>query len=128
MIKVRFNLGRGENYMKWKVQSKIGVEYYAPEDVQLVLHNCTLKNNKKLAKRIFEGESKDVCAWINCESITINHSDKDDYYIPKGQAERLMYNPKVAPFWRFESIHCPFDDCKFDLIFTDHKNLYIEIK
>ena len=135
MIKVRYNLGRGENYMKWKVQSKIdGVEYYAPEDVQLVLHNCTLKNNKKLAKRIFEGQSKDVCAWIHCESITINHINQNEYYIPKGQVEKLLYNPKVVPFWRFESDGFSWstlinlDGCNLSLIFTDNKNLYVEIK
>lgn len=129
MIKVRFNLGRGENYMKWKIiQSDGKIEYYAPDDVQLVMQNCILKNNKKLAQRIFEGENKDVCAWIRCESITINHSSKDDYYVPNLQVEKLMYNPKIAPFWRFESANYPFDNCEFSEIFTDHKNLYVEIK
>ena len=52
-IKVRFNLGRGKNYMKWKVQYPSGnVEYFNPSDVQLILKNCQLKNNRKTAEKI----------------------------------------------------------------------------
>lgn len=50
MYKVRFHLGRGENYMKWQI-SELGGKpaYFKPEDVNLNLIKCTLKNNKKVA-------------------------------------------------------------------------------
>ena len=54
-IKVRFNLGRGQNYMKWKVQYTDGsVEYHSPSEVQLLMHECILKNHSQPC-RLFSG-------------------------------------------------------------------------
>jgi lipopolysaccharide biosynthesis glycosyltransferase len=58
-IKIRFNLGKGKNFMKWKVQYTDGtIEYHSPADVQLLMHDCTLKNHKKTAQKIFDGAKK----------------------------------------------------------------------
>ena len=97
-IKVRFSLQRGENYMKWRVIGSDGiVTYYNPCDVQLIMKGCTLRNNKKLATKIFNGEStKVVCAWILCDSLEIRHSD-----FVKESNFKIKYNPKVAPNWTF---------------------------
>ena len=97
-IKVRFSLQRGENYMKWRVIGNNGVvTYYNPCEVQLVMMGCTLKNNKKLATKIFNGEStKVVCAWILCDSLEIRHSD-----FIKESDFKIKYNPKIAPYWMF---------------------------
>jgi hypothetical protein len=52
-IKVRFNLSRGVNYLKWKVEYPDGnVMYYYPTGVQLIMGDCTLKNYKKVAEKI----------------------------------------------------------------------------
>ena len=60
-IKVRFNLGRGTNYMKWKVTYPDGnIEYYNPTEVQLVMkaviklyvHGCCVKILKSLLKTL----------------------------------------------------------------------------
>lgn len=100
-IKVRFNLGKGKNYMKWKIWSKIGVEYHRPCDVQLVMYGCQLKNNRKLAERIFNGENKDVCAWIVCDSISIKHEDFKQYdgITYHTDIAKLSYNPRKQPSW-----------------------------
>jgi hypothetical protein len=97
-IKVRFSLQRGENYMKWRVIGSDGiVTYYNPCDVQLIMRECTLRNNKKLATKIFNGEStKVVCAWILCNDLEIRHSD-----FVKESDFKIKYNPKVAPNWTF---------------------------
>jgi hypothetical protein len=97
-IKVRFSLQRGENYMKWRVIGSDGiVTYYNPCDVQLIMRGCTLRNNKKLATKIFNGEStKVVCAWILCNDLEIRHSD-----FIKESDFKIKYNPKVAPNWTF---------------------------
>jgi hypothetical protein len=97
-IKVRFSLQRGENYMKWRVIGSDGVvTYYNPCDVQLIMRECTLRNNKKLATKIFNGEStKVVCAWILCNELEIRHSD-----FVKESDFKIKYNPKVAPNWTF---------------------------
>lgn len=95
-IKVRFNLGRGENYMKWKVQFPNGyVYYFRPTDVQLVMEDCILKNSRSTALKIHSGESnKTVCAWILCDSIKIRTTDfmEDNF-------QQVKYNPRVLPYW-----------------------------
>jgi hypothetical protein len=146
-IKVRYNLGRGKNYMKWKIESKSGVEYHSPQDVQLIMHNCILKNNKKLAKRIYEGENKSVCSWIICESIQINYFQplvngfknkvlisgltNDTMAFEKEWIEKspqLKYNPKVFPYWQVDiggkMIEYSLDDISFQEITSIGKNLY----
>jgi hypothetical protein len=97
-IKVRFSLQRGENYMKWRVIGSDGiVTYYNPCDVQLIMRECTLRNNKKMATKIFNGEStKVVCAWILCNDLEIRHSD-----FVKESDFKIKFNPKVAPNWTF---------------------------
>lgn len=100
--KVRFNLGRGENYMKWKVVDPKGVtSYYFPTGVQLRMTGCVLKNNKAAAKRIFRGESnKVVCAWVLCDKLEII---TDDFIQPdETLSPRLKFNPRVAPNWQLE--------------------------
>jgi len=97
-IKVRFSLQRGENYMKWKVINSDGTtNYYSPCDVQMIMRGCTLKNNRKLSEKIFNGTStKNVCGWILCRSIEIRHSNfinESDY--------KVRFNPKIAPHWMF---------------------------
>ena len=96
-IKVRFNLGRGANYMKWKVQYPNGlVEYHNPSETQLILKGCQLRNHKGVAKKIFDGANKTVCAWVLCEDIEIiNHTFIQFDKI----CDRLKYNPRVKPNW-----------------------------
>lgn len=98
-IKVRFNLSRGQNYMKWKVQYPSGtVEYCDPCNTQLVMKNCTLKNSRKTAEKIFGGEHKTVCAWILCDEINIRSDSFEQYDIDNAE-RRIRYNPKVSPYW-----------------------------
>jgi hypothetical protein len=99
MVKVRFNLAKGKNFMKWKIEYPDGnKEYLSPTENQLVLHNVLLKNYKTVAKKIFDGHGKVVCAWAICESIEIirkapfNQFDQD-------QSNKLNYNPKITPNW-----------------------------
>lgn len=99
-IKVRFNLGAGKNFMKWKIQYPDGkVEYHSPTDVQLLMQGCTLKNHKKVAQKIYEGGEKVVCAWIVCSSIkvvTTNIANELDTIL---FGEQIKYNPRVTPHW-----------------------------
>lgn len=100
MVKVRFNLSRGKNYMKWKIEYPDGTkEYLSPTEYQLVLHNALLKNYKTLAKRIFDGGEKVVCAWVMCESIEIIREAPFKQFDNKDQSNKLNYNPRVTPNW-----------------------------
>lgn len=94
-IKVRFNLGRGEHFMKWKVEHPEGeIHYYTPSEVQLVLSGCQLKNNRNTAMKILKGEHKTVCAWVLCDEIKIQHQNfiEDNH-------QGVSYNPRVLPYW-----------------------------
>jgi len=115
--KVRFNLGRGENYMKWKVTYNTGrVEYHRPSDVQLVLHKCTLKNNRKAAQRIFSGETtKVVCAHIMCERVEIVTTD-----FSTETTAHIKYNPRVLPFWNLNGMNVDGNEYK-ELFTVDYK-------
>jgi len=96
-IKIRFNLGKGKNFMKWKIQHPDGeIEYHSPADVQLLMHDCNLKNHKKTAQKIFDGGEKVVCAWILCKSLEIKTNDfiQADLF-----GERVRYNPRITPHW-----------------------------
>jgi hypothetical protein len=97
--KVRFNLGRGQNYMKWKVVDPKGMtSYYFPTGVQLRMTGCTLKNNKAAAKRIYRGESnKVVCAWVLCEKLDLITEE-----FAQPVTNRLKFNPRIAPNWQHE--------------------------
>lgn len=96
-IKVRFNLGRGKNYLKWKVTYPDGeVTYYSPDEFQLVMTECTFKNHKKTAQKIYDGDNKTVCAWILCKDIKV-HTDKSI----TDESNRVRYNPRVKPNWVF---------------------------
>ena len=103
-IKVRFNLGRGANYMKWKVQYPNGVvEYHNPSEVQLILKDCQLRNHKGVAKKIFDGANKTVCAWVLCKDIEIINLATTNYLKPflkfDLMFDRIKYNPRVKPNW-----------------------------
>ncbi len=93
--RVRFNLARGKHYMQWKVEWKDGSSsYYHPTSYQLVLKGATLKNTPKVALRIFQGETKTVCAWVLCEEVEVRENE-----FIRFEGKRLLYNPKKTPFW-----------------------------
>ena len=118
-IKVRFNLGKGPNYMKFKVEYPDGKkEYYHPTDHQLVMTDCILKNHKKTAQKIFDGADKTVCAWVLCKEIEIINST-----FIKDESRRIRYNPRIKPNWLLnEEV---VDNQKFEKIHSIDWGLYI---
>jgi hypothetical protein len=97
-FKVRFHLGAGENFMKWRVEdiNNGHVEFFDPKYYDLELIDCKLHNHKGTAKKIHEGENKTVCAWVMAKGVAFItggrccHPDED----------MISYNPKIQPFWR----------------------------
>ena len=52
--KIRFNLGRGENYLKWKVTSPNGaVNYYEPNKASWLTNKVLLKRFTMEQTRLF---------------------------------------------------------------------------
>ena len=93
--KVRFNLGRGKNYMKWRVEGPGGIRYYSPDKVQIVMYDGQLKNQRKTAEKILEGAHKEVCAWVRCSSIAFQKPGVESW----DSLPQLKYNPRVLPHW-----------------------------
>lgn len=119
--KVRFNLSRGKNYMKWKVMYSDGrIVYYSPTEVQIVMYGCTLKNSRTAAQKIFTGETtKVVCAWVLCDDIQII---TDNF---KSESNtRIKYNPRELPYWNLNGKNMDGENVK-ELYSVDY-GLYVK--
>lgn len=98
-FQVRFNLGKGKNYQKWKVSYPSGeVKYLDPSNVVLSMENCKLVNHKGTAQKIYDGSNKTVCAWIEADNVVIFYNIASiGLDISKG--DKVSYNPRVTPNW-----------------------------
>lgn len=119
MYRIRFNLGRGQNYLKWKILNTKTKEviYLDPKDTSLILYNAKLCNNRVAAERIYKGHSKYVCAWIECEEI--DFKGKFVTYDSDG----LYYDPKYKPFWS-DNRSNNIDGKVYDKIYVDYRSVY----
>ena len=119
-IKVRFNLGKGKNFMKWKVEADGTSEYYSPDEYNLYMYGCQLKNQRSTAEKIHQGANKSVCAWILCDSIMLGQN----VTLPEANT-RLTYNPRVRPNWMVGDVLA--DNATFDSIWSDGRKLFTKI-
>jgi hypothetical protein len=119
-IRVRFNLGKGKNFMKWKVEfPDKRVQYFDPTTTQLVMFGCQLRNYKKVAEKIYNGANKTVCAWVLCEDIDI----RTERFIPfDANCDRIRYNPRIKPNWLLNDEVA--DDQRLDMIGSVDYGLY----
>lgn len=116
--KIRFNLSRGKNYLKWKVEHPDGkIVYYNPIGSQLIMHDCTLKNYSKVSERIFKGRNKSVCAWVLCNTIELRH----DNFL-RDKTTRVKYNPRVQPNWMIDDQVS--DNIKLGSVYSIDYSLY----
>lgn len=123
MYKVRFHLGRGDNFMKWQVRSIDGnaVEYYRPEKEQIAMFNAKLRVQLGTSTKIHEGACKTVCAWIECEDFqVIGQSDlikkcESDFYV--------RFNPRHNPNWTDTNGNIMNDDT-FDVLVTEDRSIF----
>lgn len=85
--------------MKWQVKdlSNGEVNYYDPEEYQLVLYDCVLKNQRTTAEKINCGANKTVCAWIRAGRVVIRSLAWTEYHY--ASIFEVAYNPRVNPFW-----------------------------
>jgi hypothetical protein len=97
-FKVRFHLGAGENFMKWRVENvETGaVEFFDPKVYDLELEDCKLYNQKGSAEKIFNGDNKTVCAWVMVRKVATLIGGKCCF----PDEDKVSYNPKVQPYWR----------------------------
>lgn len=123
--RVRFNLGRGDNYMKWQIKD-MGTNvrnHYEPNSVSLIMENCLLSNNKKTSEKIFNGSNKSVCAWVECDNVIIS----DTHEMPSDVC-LIRYNPRIKPNWIYDKdVNKDLDGHKFNKLITNGKNIYIDV-
>jgi hypothetical protein len=122
-IKVRFNLGAGKNFKKWKIERPNGggISYHSPEDVQLIMSGCLLKNQETTALKIFDGANKTVCSWILCESIEIVANGVSPQ-LPN--SEMVSYNPRVSPNWIYRGSIA--DGMRFNKLVSSGNKVYLK--
>ena len=114
--KVRFHLGRGENYMKWKIENTENKtdKFYDPEKVHLILKDCKLTNQPTTANKIFTGKmNKAPIAYVQCNSVDI--IDKND---------QIRYNPRVAPNW-IDKKENNLDNSTFEQVVSEGRRVYM---
>ena len=122
-IRVRFNLARGKNYMKWKIEyPNKTVEYHDVKEVQLVMRNCKLKNYRNVAEKIYKGANKEVCAWVLCDDLLIKQGD----FLKNEGYDRVRYNPREIPHWVYKDELA--DGVSFQTIISIGFGLYCMIK
>lgn len=135
MYRIRFNLGRGVNYMKWKVLNlkTKEVNYYSPDQFSFKLTNTKLCNRALSAKKIFDGHTKFVCSWIECETIEIVESEIiggyyiSNLYLDENIKVKINYNPKKHPFWANNNDE-NLDGVKHDTLYLINNEVSTEYK
>jgi hypothetical protein len=122
-FKVRFHLGLGDNFMKWRVENMNTneVQFFDPQVYSIKMNDCKLHNQRGSAEKIFDGGYKTVCAWIMASRIQLLIGDSGDN-IPV--SKRLMYNPRVTPNWT-DSKNTNIDKKEFKSLVTCGKKLFI---
>ena len=102
MYKIRFHLGRGDNFMKWQVKTLVSdgsdlIQYFEPEKYQLAMFDAKLRVQTGTAKKIHEGACKTVCAWVECKELQILGSA--DFIKPNVSDFYVRFNPRRNPEW-----------------------------
>jgi hypothetical protein len=120
--KIRFNLGRGEHFMKWKVTSPEGcIDYYDPSSISIVMHDCKLRNQAGTAQKIHDGANKTVCAWIEAEDVyLVNKEQQVDW---RNDLE-LSFNPRKTPHWVYTHEIGSIDNREIPIIMTQGRRLF----
>jgi len=121
--KLRFHLAQGENYMKWQLTHPDGTKtYHDPDTTRFRLWGCKFKNQRSTADKIHSGAHKTVCAWVEAVDIKVCKYLKH----PEEQlGPRLVYNPRIQPYWHFESDPQESIDNKMMLAIESHgRNLH----
>jgi hypothetical protein len=121
--KVRKHLARGQNYGKWQIKSNvvsIGTIYVDTSET-LLLFGCTLKNRCATSQRIYDGESKTVCAWVECTSFMVNDV-RNSGWLKLDDADYYDFNPRQHPTW-LDSFGVDADDREVAVLVTDYHTL-----
>jgi len=133
-FQVRFHLGKGANYMCWQVKDygvnpaanngRPDTDYYAPSNVSLELTKCVLKNSPTRAQRIYDGQTKAVCAWVECDMVDVHYKKDPSFtHVDTKNLRKYKYNPKKNLHW-FTSKQDNVDDKELFKMHTNSRAIY----
>jgi hypothetical protein len=126
MFDIRFHLGAGQHYKHWQVKSASGVVYYDPKEYSLVMSDCVLKNNRNKAEKIFESKRRDVCGFVRCYNYRIIDLCQSDYmFLEPGVKFELMFDPKIAPYWRKHNDPNAYDGMTYSTLVTNGRRVFV---
>ena len=126
MYKLRFHLGAGKHFKHWQIRSEAGVSYYRPAEVQLSMLRCVLKSNKKKAAKVYTEQKRDVCGWVECESLFIKHITFVDEPVSVEGLPRMVYDPKINPHWKVDGDSDNYDMLKVDKVISSGNHLFMK--
>ena len=115
--------------MCWQVKDNRnkGIEYYAPSTCSLELTNCTLRNSPSTAMRIYNGNAKTVCAWVECDMVDVNYKKDPSFTKPPiKNMDKYKYNPKKHMHW-FTKRNNNADDKILKKMHTNNRSLYGQV-
>jgi hypothetical protein len=121
MFDIRFHLGAGKYYKFWQIRFGQIPVYHDPAKDGLVMYNCTLKNERGKAKRVFATQKRDVCGYIRCTDYTSVPYDS----INVEGCEELMYDPKIAPYWRSSNGPDNYDSHTYPTLVTVGRRVFV---
>ena len=123
MNTLRFNLGKGERYMKWKLTRSDGtIQYLDPDHYVILMYYIRLRNRRSTADKIFKGANKTVCAWVEARNVKV--ISKEDSRWKESERHLVSYNPRVAPHWRNHEGE-NIDNHSFSFGSTDGKQVFV---
>lgn len=126
MYKVRFHLGAGKHFKHWQIRSECGVSYYWPIEVQLFLFGCVLKSNKKKAYKVYAEQVRDVCGWVEAETIRVEAMTFAYEPIPVEGLPRISYDPKVTPYWKVEGDSDNYEMLRVQRVVSNGNKLFMK--
>ena len=106
--------------MHWQVKNLDSKEvfYYKPSLYNITMEGCTLKNSKKTAQKIHDGQNKTVCAWINAKHVSVEQA----YARVIDESDKVSYNPRKTPNW-VDSTGRDMDNMSFTVLQTSGKTV-----
>lgn len=102
---VRLDLEPGPNKGDWLVCDFRGglsrACFHIPVKDTFVLENCQLIIKPVIARKIYKGSDKQVCAWVHCQAIKPGQR-------PHGKP--ILFDPRKSPHWHVGSPEGPVAD------------------
>ena len=75
-----------------------------------------------MARKIFEGANKNVCAWVACEDVEVRDRGKV-IPPPVNGMTQYKYNPRKNPHWSTDT-NPNMDGKKFSVMMTHDRKIY----